>query len=312
MTFAIAACGSPSPATGDGPIGGDDGSATDGPGTTGDAPPDPCEPGTWCTETSPVSNILLRAVWAADLDNVFAAGDDGTVLHRRANVWTAMDTPTTSNLRGLWGLSATDIWAAGDDGALLHYDGVSWTAQGSFTTDFGGVWASGTDDVWIAHAGGVTHWNGQQFDTTSLPGELFAISGSGPNDVWVTGEAANVHHYTGTWTTGIQTGAGATYFAILALAPTDVWVTTFTPNMQTMNFTGSWTPHAATGATFQGLHPVGTDELWAAGGSKAGHWTGSSWAVETPAGNNAQMFGIGGIGASFWIVGSNALILHRR
>jgi len=310
--FVIAACGSPGSATGDGPGGDDDdGPGSDGPGT-GDAPPDPCEPGTWCIEDSPVPNILLRAVWAADLDNVFAVGDGGTILHRRANVWTAMTTPTTSDLSGLWGLSATDIWAAGEDGALLHYDGDSWTAQGSFSTDFGGIWASGTDDVWITHAGGVTHWNGQQFDTTALPGELFAISGSGPTDVWVTGETANVHHYTGTWTTSIDPGAGATYFAILAFAPADVWVSTFTPNKQTVHFTGSWTPEPATGTTFQSFHPINSDDIWAAGSAKAGHWTGSSWAVETPAGNNAQMFGIGGIGGSFWIVGSNALILHRR
>ncbi len=301
--FAIAACGSPNPASGDAPGGDDDGPA-------GDAPPDPCEPGTWCTEDSPVPNILIRAVWAADLDNVFAVGDGGTILHRRNNAWTAMTTPTTSDLRGVWGLSATDIWAAGNAGALLHYDGTSWAAQGSFTTDFGGVWASGTDDVWITHAGGVTHWNGQQFDTTSLPGELFAISGSGPTDVWVTGETANVHHYPGTWTTNIDPGAGATYFAILALTPSDVWVSTFTPNKQTVHFTGSWTPEAASGATFQSFHSSGPDDLWGAGGSKVGHWTGSSWAVESP--SSGQMFGIGGISNSFWIVGSDALILHRR
>lgn len=320
VTIAIAGCGGGTAATpgDDAPTDGaaTDGTPTDGagdgPGTTADAPPDPCAPDTWCTETAPAAGILLRAVWAATTNDVFAVGDGGSIFHRRDNAWTAMTSNTTENLRGIWGLSASDIWAAGDNGALLHYDGTQWTPQGSFTVDFHGVWASATDDVWITAGGSVVHWNGQLFSSTNLPGTVFAISGTSATDLWATGEQAKVDHFTGAWTTGIDPGAGATYFAVLAL-PGEVWVSTFTPGKETLRFSGgTWTPKPATATVFQGFHAISATDIWAAGGNDVGHYDGASWTTESPAGNAASMFGIGGVGGSFWIVGSDSLILHRR
>ena len=57
---------------------------------------------------------------------------------------------------------------------------------------------------------------------------------------------------------------------------------------------------------------VAGNDLWAAGGTRTGHWDGSAWTTETPAGNSASLFGVSGIGASLWVVGQNSLILHRR
>ena len=313
MLLVITACGSSNP--GADPDGNDgppntDGSQSDGP-AAGDAPPDPCDPGVWCTEDSPVPNVLLNVVWAANLNDVFAVGDNGTILHRRDNVWTAMTVPTTEDLRGIWGLSATDIWAVGTNGAVLHYDGQAWTPQGSFSSDMHAVWAAATNDVWITGSRAAIHWNGSIFETTTLSGEVLAVSGSASNDVWSTGEAAKVNHFTSSWMTGIDPGAGATYFATLAL-PGEAWVATFTPGSETLRFTGTWTPHGTSGAVFQSFHGISTGDIWAAGGTKVGHWNGSAWATEAPAGNSVALFGIGGIGASIWVVGSNAVILHRR
>lgn len=318
MTLVIAGCGGSSAMPGDdtpdpdGPGADSDGAPGDGPTTTGDAPPDPCAPNTWCTEPAPSANVLLRAVWAANLNDVFAVGDGGAILHRRDNAWTAMTSNTTENLRGIWGLSASDIWAAGDNGALLHYDGNAWTPQGNFTVDLHGVWAAATDDVWITAGGSAKHWNGSQFSSSNLPGTVFAISGTSGNDVWATGEQAKVDHFTSTWETGIDPGAGTTYFAILAL-PGETWISTFTPGKETLRFAGgTWTPKPATGTTFQGFHGISGTDIWGAGQNDVGHYDGSTWTVEQPAGNAVQMFGIGGIGSSFWIVGSDSLILHRR
>jgi len=308
-------CGGSNPTTPGDDAGGDGGMPSDGSGDgdVTDAPPDLCDPGQWCTETAPGNPTLLRSVWATGLNDVFAVGDGGTILHRRDNAWTAMTSMTTLNLTGVWGASASDLWAVGEGGTVLRYDGSTWNPTGSFSVDFAAVWGSSATDVWIVGTGQVVHWNGTMFDTTSLPGTPFAISGTGPTDVWVTGENAKVDHYTGTWATGIDPGAGNTYFGILALAAGDVWITTFVPNSQTLNFNGSsWTPHVATGTSFQGLYAVSSTDIWGAGGTKVGHWDGSAWAIETPAGNAVQLLGAGGIGASLWIVGSESTILHRR
>jgi hypothetical protein len=305
LILAIAACGSP----GAGPTdGGDD----DG-GSEPDAPPDTCPIGEWCPEESPVPATLLKSVWAAGLDTVFAVGDGGTILLRRDNTWTAMDSTTRENLRGVWAASPTDVWAVGENGTILRYDGSAWTPVGGQTGDFRAIWGSGPDDVWISAFGKILHWDGQAFGSQNLTGELLSVSGTDPTDVWVTGEGARVDHFTGSWMTGIDPGAGNTYFAILALSATDVWVSTFAPSSETLRFDGgAWTPHATSGSIFQSFYAIAPDDIWGAGGTRASHWDGAAWTNETPGGNTAELWSAHGIGASFWIVGTDSLILHRR
>jgi len=46
-----------------------------------------------------------------------------------------MATKTTSWIRGLWGASERDVWAWGDENTVLHWDGQSWTPRGDGLTD---------------------------------------------------------------------------------------------------------------------------------------------------------------------------------
>jgi hypothetical protein len=304
----VVGCGSSNPGTtGDG--GGDD--DVDGGGDV-DAPPDPCAPGTWCTETAPVTT-LLRAVWAANTNAVYAVGDGGVILRRRDNTWTQMDSGTTNTLRGLWGTSASNVWVVGEGGTVLRFDGSTWTPQTPLGFDGYAVWGASATDIWISGNGQVTHYNGSTFEPMALQGELFALSGSATNNVWVTGENAKIDHFTGTWATGIDAGAGNTYFAILAFSPTDVWVSSFVPNSETLQFDGgNWTPHDASSVTFSSFYGISPTDIWGAGNNAVGHWNGSAWTLEAPAGNAVQLVGAGGVGQSLWIVGTDSTILHRR
>ncbi len=319
LVLVVGACGSSNsdaPGDGQGGDGAGDGAGGDGTGADGsvvDAPPDPCVPGTWCTETAPGTPTILRSVWAASTDEVFAVGNGGTILHRQNLVWTAMNSPTSEDLKGVWGASSTDVWAVGNAGTILRYDGTDWTATGNITSDLEAVWGSGPNDVWIVGTGKVVHYNGSTFEPRVLTGHPLSVSGTGPTDVWVTGENAQVAHFTGTWTTGIDPGAGITYFAIVALAANDVWITTLTSNKETLEFGGStWTPHAAPATGFLSIHPVSSNDIWAAGATRVGHWNGTDWTIEKPAGNVIQLMGTGGSGSSLWIVGTESTILHRR
>jgi hypothetical protein len=279
-------------------------------------PPDAgisCPAGQWCIETSPVPNVLLGDVWAVSTDEVFAVGDRGTILRRENAAWIAMQSNTTANLRGVWAASGSDVWAVGDDGTIVRYDGSTWSPLAGVTGNLLAVWGSSATDVYLVGPGTVFHWDGSTFTSQTLAGEPMAISGTGPSDVWVTGESSRVSHYTGTWTTGIDPGAGATYFAMLAVATDDVWVATFTPGQETLRFDGAtWAPHSAAGTIFQGFHAVSANELWAAGGSKVGQWNGSTWTTESPGGPSAQFWGVHGSGSYVWVVGSDSLILHRN
>jgi hypothetical protein len=301
------ACGSNPSGTIDG--GDDDGIDADGVPDDGMSS---CPVGQWCVETSPVAGILLRDVWAVTTGDVFAVGDDGTILRRANNTWTAMESGTTENLLGVWAASSNDVWAVGQGGTILRYDGASWAPVGDFTIDIRAVWGAGPNDVFLVGPGTVIQWNGSTFVDRNLTGQPFSISGTSATDVWVTGEDSRVSHYTGTWETGIDPGAGNTYFAVEAIGD-DVWVAAALPaTLRTADAGDSWTSHAATGAVFQGgFHAVSATDIWAAGGSSVGHWDGASWTLEAPSAG-AQFLGIHGAASYLWIVGADSLILHRN
>jgi hypothetical protein len=45
-----------------------------------------------------------------------------------------MKTGTVPHLRAVWGSSESEVYAVGDDGTILHYDGSTWTAMYSGST----------------------------------------------------------------------------------------------------------------------------------------------------------------------------------
>jgi photosystem II stability/assembly factor-like uncharacterized protein len=63
----------------------------------------------------------LRGMWESGDSNVFAVGDNGTILQYDGTTWTVVNTKTTTNLRAVWGTSPTNIYAVGDKGTILHY-----------------------------------------------------------------------------------------------------------------------------------------------------------------------------------------------
>jgi len=274
----------------------------------------PCPVGQWCIETPPVTTApLLHGVWAVSASDVFAVGDSGTILRRTGGNWTVMASGTTQNLRGVWAASSSDVWAVGVNATVLRFNGTAWSAvTGAATSDVDAVWGSSSTDVWFAGSGTVHHWNGTSFTAFSFGGTLLSVGGSGPNDVWVTGENTNLHHFTGSSWTTVNPGAGTTsFFAVFALSTSDVWAADFNPGKETMHFTGGkWVAQKTSGGIFDGMAGLSSSDVWAAGGSRTGHWNGSAWTIAQPFGS-VQMWSITTTAGNAWLVGSAGLIAHR-
>ena len=275
-----------------------------------------CPVGQWCIEApaNVAVAVLLHGVWAISGDDVFAVGDAGTILRRVNNTWTAMESGTTSNLRGVWAASSSDVWAVGVGGTVLRFNGTAWsTIAGVTTSNIDAVWGSSATDVWLAGSGTVTHWNGTAFSSTGFGGLMLSISGTGPKDVWVTGENTYLHHFNGTSWTTFNPGAGtSTLFAVLAVSPTDVWTSDFVPNKETMHLSaGKWTPVRTGGGIFDGMVARAANDIWGAGASRVGHWNGSAWTTTQPFGGSAQLWSITTAAGHVWVVGDTGLIAHQ-
>jgi len=62
--------------------------------------------------------------------------------------------------RGRLGQRAVDIFAVGDDGTIVHWDGTAWSAQASGTDALlGDVWGSGPNDVFAVGLGKIVHYD---------------------------------------------------------------------------------------------------------------------------------------------------------
>lgn len=77
-------------------------------------------------------------------------------VHRQRNELEPLDQPSAQGLNGVWGASATDVFAVGENGTILHYDGVTWLLPTSGTTErLHAVWGSSGTDVFVVGGGGV-------------------------------------------------------------------------------------------------------------------------------------------------------------
>jgi len=68
-------------------------------------------------------------------------------------------------------LSANDIWAAGDDGAIVHYDGQTWSNVPFPTTHWiSGIGMASADEGYaVGQYGKIFRWNGSAWTEIGSP-----------------------------------------------------------------------------------------------------------------------------------------------
>ena len=137
------------------------------------------------------ADLTHQWVCGGDLAWWGVSGGTGVVWHNTLMGWVQDTVPVgTKCLRAMWGFSTNDIWAVGDQGTIIHWDGLTWSTvaepdelggnydyRGVFGCRPWGVWAVGT-----TQAG--THvtifWNGFTWtvnDGPTVEGELLGLKG---------------------------------------------------------------------------------------------------------------------------------------
>lgn len=196
----------------------------------------------------------------------------------------AMTTPEDSQLNGVATISQSDAWAVGFHGhpfatLTMHWDGASWTM--------------------VPSPNGTVHRN-----------VLYAVSATGPEDVWAVGYqyvdanqggVALVEHWDGhAWSmVPAHAGGSSVLYGVKAFAPDDVWAVgsrgSYPPEVTlTEHWDGNaWTvvPSPSPGVADR-LHAVdGTSglDVWAVGSTYRSaptahglilHWDGAAWTRE--------------------------------
>jgi hypothetical protein len=125
------------------------------------------------------------------------------ILHYDGTGWTpATIADFASDFSALWALTPNNAFGGTTEGALFQYDGTSWrrTAAGNGYR-IRDIWGSSASDVWAVDAGGfVRRWNGTDWqESTRFNGELSAVGGTSPTNVWVGGSNVLAHWNGATW-----------------------------------------------------------------------------------------------------------------
>ena len=153
----------------------------------------------WDTVSVPEEVELLTGVWGSSASDVFAVGEEGTVLHYDGATWTM--TLEGKTLNDIWGNSAEDVFATGE--GILHYDGQTWSAvpvhEGS--PPLNGVWGSSGSDVFaVGLFGTILHYDGlawTRMPVTFNEENLLDVWGTSRDNVFAVGEGGTVLHYDG-------------------------------------------------------------------------------------------------------------------
>jgi hypothetical protein len=63
----------------------------------------------------------LTAIWGSGPDDIYAVGDDGTIVHSEGDGrWELVPVDTTWDLQDVWGTGADSVYVVGQAGTVLH------------------------------------------------------------------------------------------------------------------------------------------------------------------------------------------------
>jgi hypothetical protein len=265
----------------------------------------------------------LRAVWHDRAGTVWAVGDNGTILQRRAGApWRSVPSGTTQSLRGIWGSGAADIWAVGGQGTILRWSGLAWTpVQTGSTAGLRGVWGSGPYQVWaVGEQGVILHWNGQRWEPvpSGVSEDFRAVWGSGPGDFWAVGEYGLLLHWDGSvWSEMARVDKDrrltqSRLAKVWGLSGRTVWAV---GNEGTVLFWDGvrWQQQPTpTREELSGIYGSGPADVWVVGNSGTLlHWDGKAWRAMPGGDSHVWHYGISGEGDDVWVVGTYGTLLQH-
>lgn len=160
----------------------------------------------WAQVEFGVDVPLLNWVHAVSKDDVWAVGNEGTLLHFDGAAWTLSPAQTTQPLWGIWGAASDDLWAVGGSGfssgepLLFHFDGTAWTKiqvpplSRDNVFAFYKVWGTSATDVRVVgQDGAIIHFDGAGWkdEVSGAKDDLISLWGNGPNHIVAVGGRGN-------------------------------------------------------------------------------------------------------------------------
>ncbi|MBN2344132.1 MAG: hypothetical protein JXX29_19715 [Deltaproteobacteria bacterium] len=170
-----------------------------------------CEDDGWCLMDIPAGvTETLSAVHGCSVNDVWAAGRNGIILHYNGSTWTEMYSGTSQNLRDIHCVSSTSVWAAGENATVVVFNGDAWSVAGipELAGNYNKIWAADENNVFFtSDAGVVLQYRDGNFTFMEIGsfssefGDVYyppfkGIWGSDVDDIWIGGAPDYLLHMT--------------------------------------------------------------------------------------------------------------------
>lgn len=291
-------------------------------------------------------------VWAVGTGGLIARTTDG-------QRWSTFRSPTEKHLTAVSGSSASNVFAAGQQGTLIRWNGTNWALVGGsptnqdfndlFTVGAGaivvsnggffdvatpsglwirltlsdggypdpgknlmGVWGTAATDFWVVGSGGYVIRCLGPFPTcteSTLPqgANLYTVHGSPAGGVWAAGAQYTYHFDGGTWTPYLPSASVGLWVAdVWSAGESDAWGASFFGDLMRWNGV-SWSDVSRPGqANFGRFSGTASTDLWLVGGTDRSHWNGSGWEPRNDYSSSGEVRSLFGLSATdVWAVGDS-------
>lgn len=157
---------------------------------------------------SPDSTAPLYSVWMRSMNDVYACGARGTILHYDGRTWQTLQSGTSLDVWQITGLPTGEIYAVASDyfnsylgSVILRISGNSVIQDEFFPVGQKfGIWGTENREAYATGEGTFHKSNGSPWDEIVTPNPrvaMWSVSGTAPNNVIVAGSYGGVIHWSG-------------------------------------------------------------------------------------------------------------------
>lgn len=275
----------------------------------------------WRAMATPTS-VSLNDIWGSSVDDVYAVGYDGTIIHYDGTSWEHQNSPTTVRLRGVWGTGPSNVYAVGDLGTILRYDGVEWKNESSGAAEnLFELWGTGPEGIFVVgESGTILRYDGADWKSISdipVHTTLRSVWGTSSDNVFAVGLFREILHYDGqTWRRSLENDGSSRirWHGIWGFASDSVYVVGEDDgDSRIMYYDGNdWSPPDGTESeeSFNGVWGTGATDIFVAGNEGfIQHYDGDSWErTDVPVSGDIQA--IWGTDSEVFAVGEDGALVH--
>lgn len=299
-----------------------------------------CSPKCWSQVDVTGVTTLIRSVWGATNNDLWAVGNTGLILHYDGQTWSRSQYQkvplTTGALYAAYGVAnnqTSAMQAYGPTDTALNVDNTNIVPANGFSTATQSIFAAyglNANEIMIVGSGGtgggtVMRWDGTSWKTYPSGAPNFAYLwgvyiNNSPRYYYIVGEQGYIARADATltgFTPMTKTVAtSASFFAVGGSSYQNLYAVgsggTVYRSTDGMNFSPVTAPNNDTGQTYYSAfyHP-GSGRVYIAGtNGNLWYYTGAPWAQVNTA-SAATLYGMWGMSGSqaLWLAGSNGTIL---